>query len=240
MLNKNKKAEIFDSCLESKTDEVESTSEQLEKSITFQNISRRPNVSNVSDGQINSPNDQRNPSDGQINSSKIPRSSFEGTVNSSEGPVLTSVSDDVSGDQSTKRLKVIGELNTDDVDIEKNTKKCFVNHNDLFKDGKTQMINSSSDQRNPSNGQRNSSDGPGNSPNNPVQLSVSVNVSDDRLTERLNVIEELITQNINVGRDANKSVNDRLGRLEIEVGIIACMLLLVLLVFIVGVLINVL
>ena len=232
MLNKNKKAEIFDSCLESKTDVVESTSEQLEKSITFQNISRRPNVSNVSDGQINSSNDQRKPSDGQINSSKIPRSSFEGTVNSSEGPVPTSVSDDVSGDQSTKRLKVIGELNTDDVDIEKNTKKCFVNHNDLFKDGKTQMINSSNDQRNSSDGPGNPSDGQRNSPNSPVLLSVSVDVSDGQVTKRLNAIEELITKN-------DKSVNDRLGRLEIEVGIIACMLLLILiilLVFIVGVL----
>ena len=232
MLNKNKKAEIFDSCLESKTDEVESTSEQLEKSITFQNISRRPNVSNVSDGQINSPNDQRNPSDGQINSSKIPRSSFEGTVNSSEGPVLTSVSDEVSGDQPTKRLKVIGELNTDDVDIEKDTKKSFVNQNDLFKGGKTQMINSSNDQRNSSDGPGNPSDGQRNSPNSPVLLSVSVDVSDGQVTKRLNAIEELITKN-------DKSVNDRLGRLEIEVGIIACMLLLILiilLVFIVGVL----
>ena len=232
MLNKNKKAEIFDSCLESKTDEVESTSEQLEKSITFQNISRRPNVSNVSDGQINSPNDQRNPSDGQINSSKIPRSSFEGTVNSSEGPVPTSVSDDVSGDQSTKRLKVIGELNTDDVDIEKDTKKSFVNQNDLFKGGKTQMINSSNDQRNSSDGPGNPSDGQRNSPNSPVLLSVSVDVSDGQVTKRLNAIEELITKN-------DKSVNDRLGRLEIEVGIIACILLLILiilLVFIVGVL----
>ena len=231
MLNKNKKAEIFDSCLESKTDEVESTSEQLEKSITFQNISRRPNVSNVSDGQINSPNDQRNPSDGQINSSKIPRSSFEGTVNSSEGPVPTSVSDDVSGDQSTKRLKVIGELNTDDVDIEKDTKKSFVNQNDLFKGGKTQMINSSSDQRNPSKGPENSSDRPRNL-ECPVRISVSVDVSDGQVTKRLNAIEELITKN-------DKSVNDRLGRLEIEVGIIACILLLILiilLVFIVGVL----
>ena len=232
MLNTNKKAEIFDSCLESNTDEVESTSEQFEEPITSQNTNRRPNVSNVSDGQINSPNDQTNPSDGQINSSKIPRSSFEGTVNSSEGPVLTSVSDEVSGDQSTKRLKVIGELNTDDVDVEKDTKKSFVNLNDLFKGGKTQMINSSSDQRNFSDGPGNPSDGQRNSPNSPVLLSVSVDVSDGQVTKRLNAIEELITKN-------DKSVNDHLGRLEIEVGIIACMLLLIfiiLLVFIVGVL----
>ena len=207
MLNKNKKTEIFDSCLESKTDEVDSTSEQFEEPITSQNTNRRLNDTTPD----------------QNNSSGCPRNSSDSSVLTPVSYLFSNKSDDVSVDQLTKRLSVLEGLINNNLNVGRETKKSVdVLYNHL-RGVKTKIKKSSED--------------PGNSPDKPVRISVSVDVSDDRLTKRLNVIEELITQHINVGRDANKSVNDRLGRLEIEVGIIACMLLLVLLVFIVGVLI---
>ena len=212
MLNTNKKGEIFDSFLESNTGEVDSTSEQFEEPITSLNTNRRLNVTT---------RDQRNPSDDQRNSSDDQR-------NSSDDQILTSVSDEVSGEDLTNRLSE--GMNAENINVERGTNKSF-DLNDLFKTKTEMMI--------PSKDQINSPEGTRNSPDNSVRVSVRVDVSDGQLTKRLNVIEELITQNTNVGRDANKIVNDRLGRLEIEVGIIACiflLILIILLVFIVGVL----
>ena len=226
MLNTNKKAEIFDSCLESNTDEVKlplvnSASKQLKEPKTETITTHNSRLIVTTPDQRNFPDGLRNPSDEQRNPS--------------ENAVTTSVSDEVSGEDLTNRLSVVEGMNADNINVERGTKKSF-DLNDLFKT-KTEMINSSDDQRNSSKGSENSSDGPRNL-ECPVRISVSVDVSDGQLTKRLNVIEELITE-----KRTNKRVNDRLGSLEIEVGIIACMLLLILiilLVFIVGVLIIVL
>ena len=222
MFNTNKKAEIFDSCLESNTDEVKlplvnSASKQLKEPKTETITTHNSRLIVTTPDQRNFPDGPRNPSDEQRNPS--------------ENAVTTSVSDEVSGEDLTNRLSVVEGMNADNINVESGTKKSF-DLNDLFKT-KTEMINSSNDQRNSSKGSENSSDGPRNL-ECPVRISVSVDVSDGQLTKRLNVIEELITE-----KRTNKSVNDRLGSLEIEVGIIACMLLLILiifLVFIVGVL----
>ena len=61
----------------------------------------------------------------------------------------------------------------------------------------------------------------------------------DLLTELLKIIVGLITDNKNVGRDNNKSINilnDRLGGLETKMTIITCILLSIILVLIVCVL----
>ena len=222
MFNTNKKVKIFDSCLESNTDEVKlplvnSASKQLKEPKTETITTHNSRLIVTTPDQRNFPDGPRNPSDEQRNPS--------------ENAVTTSVSDEVSGEDLTNRLSVVEGMNADNINVERGTKKSF-DLNDLFKT-KTEMINSSNDQRNSSKGSENSSDGPRNL-ECPVRISVSVDVSDGQLTKRLNVIEELITE-----KRTNKSVNDRLGSLEIEVGIIACMLLLILiilLVFIVGVL----
>ena len=222
MFNTNKKVKIFDSCLESNTDEVKlplvnSASKQLKEPKTETITTHNSRLIVTTPDQRNFPDGPRNPSDEQRNPS--------------ENAVTTSVSDEVSGEDLTNRLSVVEGMNADNINVESGTKKSF-DLNDLFKT-KTEMINSSNDQRNSSKGSENSSDGPRNL-ECPVRISVSVDVSDGQLTKRLNVIEELITE-----KRTNKSVNDRLGSLEIEVGIIACMLLLILiilLVFIVGVL----
>ena len=222
MFNKNKKVKIFDSCLESNTDEVKlplvnSASKQLKEPKTETITTHNSRLIVTTPDQRNFPDGPRNPSDEQRNPS--------------ENAVTTSVSDEVSGEDLTNRLSVVEGMNADNINVERGTKKSF-DLNDLFKT-KTEMINSSNDQRNSSKGSENSSDGPRNL-ECPVRISVSVDVSDGQLTKRLNVIEELITE-----KRTNKSVNDRLGSLEIEVGIIACILLLVLiilLVFVVGVL----
>ena len=222
MLNTNKKVKIFDSCLESNADEVKlplvnSANKQLKEPKTETITTHNSRLIVTTPDQRNFPDGPRNPSDEQRNPS--------------ENAVTTSVSDEVSGEDLTNRLSVVEGMNADNINVERGTKKSF-DLNDLFKT-KTEMINSSNDQRNSSKGSENSSDGPRNL-ECPVRISVSVDVSDGQLTKRLNVIEELITE-----KRTNKSVNDRLGSLEIEVGIIACMLLLILiilLVFIVGVL----
>ena len=222
MFNTNKKVKIFDSCLESNTDEVKlplvnSASKQLKEPKTETITTHNSRLIVTTPDQRNFPDGPRNPSDEQRNPS--------------ENAVTTSVSDEVSGEDLTNRLSVVEGMNADNINVERGTKKSF-DLNDLFKT-KTEMINSSNDQRNSSKGSENSSDGPRNL-ECPVRISVSVDVSDGQLTKRLNVIEELITE-----KRTNKSVNDRLGSLEIELGIIACMLLLILiilLVFIVGVL----
>ena len=222
MFNTNKKVKIFDSCLESNTDEVKlplvnSASKQLKEPKTETITTHNSRLIVTTPDQRNFPDGPRNPSDEQRNPS--------------ENAVTTSVSDEVSGEDLTNRLSVVEGMNADNINVERGTKKSF-DLNDLFKT-KTEMINSSNDQRNFSKGSENSSDGPRNL-ECPVRISVSVDVSDGQLTKRLNVIEELITE-----KRTNKSVNDRLGSLEIEVGIIACMLLLILiilLILIVGVL----
>ena len=222
MFNANKKVKIFDSCLESNTDEVKlplvnSASKQLKEPKTETITTHNSRLIVTTPDQRNFPDGPRNPSDEQRNPS--------------ENAVTTSVSDEVSGEDLTNRLSVVEGMNADNINVERGTKKSF-DLNDLFKT-KTEMINSSNDQKNSSKGSENSSDGPRNL-ECPVRISVSVDVSDGQLTKRLNVIEELITE-----KRTNKRVNDRLGRLEIEVGIIACILLLILiilLVFIVGVL----
>ena len=222
MFNTNKKVKIFDSCLESNTDEVKlplvnSANKQLKEPKTETITTHNSRLIVTTPDQRNFPDGPRNPSDEQRNPS--------------ENAVTTSVSDEVSGEDLTNRLSVVEGMNADNINVERGTKKSF-DLNDLFKT-KTEMINSSNDQRNSSKGSENSSDGPRNL-ECPVRISVSVDVSDGQLTKRLNVIEELITE-----KRTNKSVNDRLGSLEIEVGIIACMLMLILiilLVFIVGVL----
>ena len=216
MLNTNKKAEIFDSCLESNTDEVKlplvnSASKQLKEPKTETITTHNSRLIVTTPDQRNFPDGPRNPSDEQRNPS--------------ENAVTTSVSDEVSGEDLTNRLSVVEGMNADNINVERGTKKSF-DLNDLFKT-KTEMINSSNDQRNSSKGSENSSDGPRNL-ECPVRISVSVDVSDGQLTKRLNVIEELITE-----KRTNKSVNDRLGSLEIELGIIACMLLLILIIFLV-------
>ena len=216
MLNTNKKAEIFDSCLESNTDEVKlplvnSASKQLKEPKTETITTHNSRLIVTTPDQRNFPDGPRNPSDEQRNPS--------------ENAVTTSVSDEVSSEDLTNRLSVVEGMNADNINVERGTKKSF-DLNDLFKT-KTEMINSSNDQRNSSKGSENSSDGPRNL-ECPVRISVSVDVSDGQLTKRLNVIEELITE-----KRTNKSVNDRLGSLEIELGIIACMLLLILIIFLV-------
>ena len=72
---------------------------------------------------------------------------------------------------------------------------------------------------------------------------VNSNVSGDQITKRLNVIKELNTDNVNVGRDIKKSVDvlyDRIGSIKTEMRIVTCMLLLVLIILIFFVLIIVL
>ena len=222
MINTNKKAEIFDSCLESNTDEVKlplvnSASKQLKEPKTETITTHNSRLIVTTPDQRNFPDGPRNPSDEQRNPS--------------ENAVTTSVSDEVSGEDLTNRLSVVEGMNADNINVERGTKKSF-DLNDLFKT-KTEMINSSNDQRNSSKGSENSCDGLRNL-ECPVLISVSVDVADGQLTERLNVIEELITE-----KRTNKSVNDRLGSLGIEGGIIACislLILIILLVFIVGVL----
>ena len=100
------------SCLKSKTDEVESSlvysaSEQLEKPIpepiSSKSLGRRPNVTT---------SNQRNNSD---------------------DPVPTSGSDDFSDVQLTKRLKTIKRLITENINVERDTKKSFDNLNDLLR-----------------------------------------------------------------------------------------------------------
>ena len=119
----NKKGEIFDSFLESNTGEVDSTSEQFEEPITSQNTNRRPNVTT---------RDQRNPSDDQRNSSDDQR-------NSSDDQILTSVSDEVSGEDLTNRLSVVEGLITDNINVERNTKKSVDVLHDHIESVKTEM-----------------------------------------------------------------------------------------------------
>ena len=126
-----------------------------------------------------------------------------------------SASYDVLIDQLTKRIKVIQGLLTDNINVGRDNKKSVDALNDRLREVETKLS------------------GLGNSFEGPVPTSVSDEFSDDQLTKRLSVVEGLINDHVNVGRDTKKSVEvlyDHIGSVKTEMRIITCMLVLVLII----------